>query len=411
MKLFPNFSPPMKLFPNFSLPMKRFSLLTIALCALVWSGCDLGGSETPTFSVSGTVQNVSDRGVENAQVSLQSASSSSSAASAATTPSSNARPDYQTTAGPDGAYTFEEVEEGRYTLVISASGYDEITSEVTVESDRSLGRETLKGPSDVTGTIVDSQTGDVLSGATVSFNDGDDTALEAADFVTETDANGQFTLEDAATGSYVCVVRIDGYFNAVIPDVEFSEGDVDLGQAASTPGLGESELRVVLSWGETPADLDSHLTGPTASGDRFHVAYFNQSVENANLDLDDVTSYGPETTTIQDYEDGSYRYSVHNYTNQSDDGAVGIAESPARVTVYDQSGQIASYAPPEADAGDGDTWRVFELSVSGGGVSIDDNDGATLGYVDADDSGDTGTFARPAGDVKPALTKEQREAF
>jgi hypothetical protein len=49
--------------------------------------------------------------------------------------------------------------------------------------------------------------------------------------------------------------------------------------------------------------------------------------------------------------------------------------------------------------------------VSGGDVSIDDNDGATLGYVDADGSGDTDTFARPAGDAKPALTKEQREAF
>jgi uncharacterized protein YfaP (DUF2135 family) len=77
----------------------------------------------------------------------------------------------------------------------------------------------------------------------------------------------------------------------------------------------------VLYWGELPSDLDSHLVGPDVSGEKFHIYYSNMSyysndVKMADLDLDDVSSYGPETTTIYSPTDGMYAFYVHNYTDR-----------------------------------------------------------------------------------------------
>jgi hypothetical protein len=41
-----------------------------------------------------------------------------------------------------------------------------------------------------------------------------------------------------------------------------------------------------------------------------------------------------------------------------------IAQSPAKVEIYDHTGQIKSYTAP-AFSGNGNTWRVFEINVSG----------------------------------------------
>ena len=47
------------------------------------------------------------------------------------------------------------------------------------------------------------------------------------------------------------------------------------------------------------------------------------------MDVDDITSYGPETTTIYIPEDGVYNFYVHNYS-----GSPSINTSNATVKVY-----------------------------------------------------------------------------
>jgi len=70
-------------------------------------------------------------------------------------------------------------------------------------------------------------------------------------------------------------------------------------------------IRIVLNWGEKPEDLDSHLVYPNN-----HVYFSNQQGEQANLDVDDTTSYGPETITIQRKNNGQrYVYAVHNFSD------------------------------------------------------------------------------------------------
>ena len=84
-----------------------------------------------------------------------------------------------------------------------------------------------------------------------------------------------------------------------------------------------------------------------------------------------------------------YRYSVMNWTDRDADpfsAAASIAGSPTRVRVYDNTGLIKEYHAPQR--GIGNTWRVFELTVSGGTRTFNDNGGASLGYFIAVDQND-----------------------
>ena len=65
----------------------------------------------------------------------------------------------------------------------------------------------------------------------------------------------------------------------------------------------EFYLRLTLTWGENPRDLDSHLWTPSIEGSPYHVYFGSKGSENsrpyAQLDVDDVSSYGPENITIK----------------------------------------------------------------------------------------------------------------
>lgn len=52
-------------------------------------------------------------------------------------------------------------------------------------------------------------------------------------------------------------------------------------------------MRIVLNWGKNPLDLDSHLSYKNQ-----HIYWDVKQGLAANLDVDDVDSYGPETVTI-----------------------------------------------------------------------------------------------------------------
>ncbi len=122
---------------------------------------------------------------------------------------------------------------------------------------------------------------------------------------------------------------------------------------------------MVLTWGANPADLDSHLTGPTGSGSRFHTFYgspfYSDTTVTANLDVDDVTSYGPETSTVYSSSiAGTYRYSVHDYTNRDSVNSSALGASGARVKVYSGSNSILinDFSVPGSA---GTLWTVFEI--------------------------------------------------
>lgn len=136
-----------------------------------------------------------------------------------------------------------------------------------------------------------------------------------------------------------------------------------------SPLLGEADFRVCLDWGEHPYDLDAHLAGPGENGGSFHISYSNMKVYNDRhfLDIDDKESFGPETITIGGLDGGSYRYSIHDFTNRrKSSGAWNLAESEAVVTLYRGSRQIAQFPVPQAE---GTWWEVFSIDGSSGKVT------------------------------------------
>lgn len=143
--------------------------------------------------------------------------------------------------------------------------------------------------------------------------------------------------------------------------------------AGTTGGLTSGQFRVILTWGQNPSDLDSHMTGPNADSSRWHLYYSNKTAGGiCKLDVDDTSSYGPETVTCPAtgttgaLRDGVYRYSVHHYS-----GSGNIGTSGASVRLEFANGTVYNYTPPSlAWTGSSNVWTVFELTVSGGSVSV-----------------------------------------
>jgi hypothetical protein len=117
-------------------------------------------------------------------------------------------------------------------------------------------------------------------------------------------------------------------------------------------------MTIRLTWGPAPLDLDSHLVGPNS----VHVFYASRgslsSAPFAALDVDDVTSFGPEVITILRLTQGTNEYFVHNFSGSHSPGITG---SPARIEVRVGT-QTRIFTPP-AGEGTNDYWRVFQFTV------------------------------------------------
>jgi hypothetical protein len=274
---------------------------------------------------------------------------------------------------------------------------------VVAEGRTYVDEQVLRGTAQVRGEVVDAVTGQALEGARVLFSFSDVAEAEGPELVAHTGPDGRYLLTEAPTGTFDVAIEADDYARSVLREVSVSAGDNVLPPKATSETLGDGQMRIVLTWGETPYDFDAHLTGPDLDGDRFHVYFSNRAPSDvgATLDRDDMDGFGPETVTITSLRDGTYRYSVFNYSNRSIRGALAIEASPARVEVYDETGLVRTYRPPAAEEGDGNTWHVFELEVRDGVPVFIDGGGRTLGYVMADDSWDMETFQMLNPEVWP----------
>lgn len=74
------------------------------------------------------------------------------------------------------------------------------------------------------------------------------------------------------------------------------------------------------------------------------------------LDVDDITSYGPETVTIHSGRTGAYQYGVWNYSRNAQ-----LENSVATVRVY-MAGQAYPRFTFHMPGGSGEYWTVFEYN-------------------------------------------------
>lgn len=221
------------------------------------------------------------------------------------------------------------------------------------------------------GRFVDATTAASVSSGTFKIHKGTATGEVYGGLHTFT--NGVFSFT-APGGRYVLEINGEnGYVTRYLTVVIVPFETVNCGDVPLSKELASNQLRIVLSWGQYPRDLDSHIVGQTISNSSFHVAFYDSSYsENGDsivwLDVDDISSYGPETITIVDMAKvKSFKYLVHNYSDRNDgsddDGAFNLSDSGARVDVYRDTALIASYNVPVNRKGT--VWEVFSMDGNG----------------------------------------------
>lgn len=189
-----------------------------------------------------------------------------------------------------------------------------------------------------------------------------------------TSADGTFCVAVKAGGGYSCIAAKGGFVSTVqtgtAPGAAAACGSSTCATLATDFALVDPLLRIVLSWGANPPDLDSHTVGPN----NVHVYYSSQgSLIDApfiGLDTDDTSSYGPEITTfVPGVTAGKYRFCVYNYSGESSGP---IAASAAVVQVFTGT-QYKQYQVPTSNPNGHPIWRVFQATVNADNtVSISD---------------------------------------
>lgn len=186
----------------------------------------------------------------------------------------------------------------------------------------------------------------------------------------ETDDEGQYRVE-LSPGEYSVDIVLEGYIS-YHEDISVEAGSgALLEDFLLTPeDINNQPIRIVLTWGTYPQDIDSHLIGVSSSDQEVHCYYGNRVIYDLNsdggeplitLDDDKMHGNGTEVTTIYDV-DGDYSFYVDRYSSDGE-----LAASGARVQIYtsETADPIVLDISPDFT---GRTWHVCD--ISGGNVNI-----------------------------------------
>jgi uncharacterized protein YfaP (DUF2135 family) len=211
-------------------------------------------------------------------------------------------------------------------------------------------------PGVIAGQVVDAVSARGLLNAAVRArrSGGRDSTVASA----VTDANGNFSLTLPA-GSYTVIAAAGNFIADSATNVVVQPEQTTHTRIALSPTVPAGVTRIVLSWGASPLDLDSHLTTPASGNCAADHVYFSTRGSQSGcpfalLDTDQTDGFGPETITIYSQLNGTYCYGVDQY---SSDGT--LAGSGATVSVFQSSGLIARFTVPDQP---GNNWTVFSLS-------------------------------------------------
>ena len=182
------------------------------------------------------------------------------------------------------------------------------------------------------------------------------------------DGQVRLTTDYADTADSLIIIKKEGYSNLVARCP--CNG---LAYAISPVMTSLDGMRIVLSWGSAPSDLDSHVVYPGNN-----VYWGSKRGADANLDIDHVDGFGPETITLEKKHLGeTYVYAVHDYTDSLNPQLARLSASQAKVFVYVGQSLVRTYYVPAGQTGN--LWTVFR--VTGEGEFQDIN---TISGVDVD---------------------------
>lgn len=279
----------------------------------------------------------------------------------------------------DGSFKSLDMSGGEYDVVVSATGYKKYISRETVVSGQNTFAESYvmiprNGANTGTayGGIIDAVTGNKIDNVTYKVFSGWNNT--SSDVIASGVTSSNYIIE-LEPGNYTIQFSANNYSGNII-NVAI-ESDIDKEQVVVLnpydPAM-EGKFRVVLTWGEYPLDIDSHMYGTGFLSDNiFHVFWDNdyyyeytddENDENVcDLDVDDRYSYGPETITIRKMNrNGKYSYYVHDYSNRSYSSSYALSNSGAIVRVYSGNDLIATFNVPTNRIGT--VWHVFDYDAS-----------------------------------------------
>lgn len=269
---------------------------------------------------------------------------------------------HTTTTDAQGGYSLTAVPPGSYSVTASRSGYSPVThSGVSVTAGQTTTRDFSLTPVPTTGaisgTVRDATNANPIAGATVTL-DGGATRTTLAD--------GSYSFANVAAGSHTLSAARNGYVSDEKP-ASVTAGETTTVDFSLSPVQAPDQYRIVLEWGSQPSDLDAHLWLP--SGTPYHVYYDRKgstnNCPNARLDIDDTTGGGPETVTIVDPFDGSYRYAVHKYAGSN----ASLTSSQAVVKLYKGDALVQTFNVPSGGPNGHNWWHVFDLDGATGAVT------------------------------------------
>jgi len=280
----------------------------------------------------------------------------------------------QGTTGADGTVTFT-VEPGFRLFEATKEGYISSTVTFTAAAGMVYAKsfqlypEVSGGTGTVHGRVTDSQTGEPIENVFVQSNDTGESTL--------TDVSGYYTLEVSAG---VRPMRYTAGDHMVVTDDVYvpTDGNVEHNVILS-PSLADVNgvLRFVLSWNAEPSDLDSYLATPEIDGSEHLVCFWDTgdslSAPYATLDIDETDGFGPETITMYQLVDGTYKYYVNKFSGMGD-----LAGCGARVQIYDTDGLVQTLVVPTE--GTGEYWYVCDVNGADGTITI-------VNQVQTDDPG------------------------
>jgi hypothetical protein len=275
------------------------------------------------------------------------------------------------TTAADGSYTLSVPAATTLTLTFSKTGYLGVSYynvSVGVGQTRYLETVYMVGSTysaggTISGTAINAFTGTGIGGVTISLRQGIGNRTGTVVKSGASAANGTYSLTSVPGGVYTAQFSRAGFTTTYVTVIAVGGQTRGNQNGTLTPTLATGQMRMVLTWGLVPHDLDSHFTGPIpGSASRFHIYYsskiFRSGVTTiAQLDVDDVTSYGPETVTLSQRITGTYRYSIYDFHNSG--GGTELSASGAKVQVYSSAGLVATYDVPTGRTGG--LWTVFEI--------------------------------------------------
>ncbi|TGN19378.1 SdrD B-like domain-containing protein [Leptospira idonii] len=283
-------------------------------------------------------------------------------------------------------YTIFNINAGRWKVRFVASGYKTVEGIVDIQADATTNF-------DIITFVPGTQTPGAISGRALSalYNTGvcdltarirpgvnvksgsyaiDGAGATIAAVKTATDGSyaipnvppGNYTLEVSGSGkSGNCSSTVEAYSTTYRTVVAAGSETPANQNILVSPVLGDSEMRVVLSWGAKPRDLDSHLQySATNSGDRI---VWNRKAPlgagNGELDYDITTGYGPETISLKGsiWSQAVRYYSIYNWSGEANMGVSG-----ATVRVFKGSiGEVRNYAISPSHSNR--WWKLFCVSA------------------------------------------------